>query len=419
MRVLLSEGSGLTSRQVATRLSAMGHQVGVVTSDRMCLARFTNCVHQLHDVPPYGAHPFGWLDAAVDVYRRHGYDLLFPTHEQVAVLSRSVDPLARAAVRTIVPTFPSLLAVQDKRSAYGTLSRLAIAQPATTLIDSREQLAAWARFPVFMKTPIGTATSGVRLIRTADQLHELVDEWGVPTTFRDGGVLAQTPVDGPLAMVQSVADRGRLVAFHAALRIREGARGGSSHKQSVALPQVREWFVALCADLDWHGALSADVILGPDGPMVIDVNPRLVEPMNAWRAGVDLVGAMLEVAGPTRGRAGDPAPAGRDGVRTHQLLLAVLGAAQDGRGRRGVARELGAAALSRGDYRDSAEELAPARHDLRTLAPVVAASLSTFARPSRWQSFSSGSVSTYAMGPDAWRQIRAGRDSTAEPARAG
>ena len=43
--------------------------------------------------------------------------------------------------------------------------------------------------------------------------------------------------------------------------------------------------------LSWHGALSLDVVLAPDGPRVIDVNPRLVEPGNAWRAGVDLVGA--------------------------------------------------------------------------------------------------------------------------------
>jgi predicted ATP-grasp superfamily ATP-dependent carboligase len=39
-----------------------------------------------------------------------------------------------------------------------------------------------------------------------------------------------------------------------------------------------------------------DVILTGDGPLVIDVNPRLVEPINALIAGVDLVGAMLELA---------------------------------------------------------------------------------------------------------------------------
>ena len=49
-------------------------------------------------------------------------------------------------------------------------------------------------------------------------------------------------------------------------------------------------------ELDWHGALSLDAILTPDGPSYIDVNPRLVEPGNAWRAGVDLVDALMRVS---------------------------------------------------------------------------------------------------------------------------
>jgi hypothetical protein len=34
--------------------------------------------------------------------------------------------------------------------------------------------------------------------------------------------LVQTQIDGPLAMVQAIADRGLLVARHANLRVREG-----------------------------------------------------------------------------------------------------------------------------------------------------------------------------------------------------
>ena len=146
----------------------------------------------------------------------------------------------------------------------------------------------------------------------------------------------QAPVAGPLAMVQAVFARGELVAFHACERVREGAAGGASHKLGLDLPEAREHMAALGAFLDWHGALSADVILGPDGPRFIDINPRLVEPLNALACGVDLVRALVEVATAGTSR---PQPDGRPGARTHQLLLAVLGAAQQG-GRRDVAREL-------------------------------------------------------------------------------
>jgi hypothetical protein len=113
----------------------------------------------------------------------------------------------------------------------------------------------------------------------------------------------------------------------------------------------------LGSHLGWHGALSLDAILGPGGPVWIDVNPRLVEPGNAARAGTDLLSPLLSLARDER----LPAVAGDvpDGVRTHQLLLAVLGAAQAGRGRVGVLRGLRDVTLSRSPYRGSAEELTP------------------------------------------------------------
>ena len=52
----------------------------------------------------------------------------------------------------------------------------------------------------------------------------------------------------------------------------------------------------MVSSVEWHGALSMDVILTNSGPMIIDINPRLVEPANAFFSGVDLVGAMLDLA---------------------------------------------------------------------------------------------------------------------------
>src|SRR5215471_2605121 len=64
MRILLSEGSGLTSRQVAGRLGSLGHEVEILSSSRICLTRFTRYVRAVHDVPRFGLDPFGWLAAA-------------------------------------------------------------------------------------------------------------------------------------------------------------------------------------------------------------------------------------------------------------------------------------------------------------------------------------------------------------------
>jgi len=413
MLVLLSDGAGLTARQCATVLARAGHQVEALSPAGLCLCRVTRHVRRVHDVPALGRDPFGWLEAALDVAGRRGADLLLPVQEQVTVMSLARDRIEAAGLGTAVPAFAALARVQDKVSAYRTLARAGLPQPAAVVAATAAELED-ATPPAFVKTPIGTASAGVRRAGSRAELRQLAadyerqgvfgqeDVFGHESGFGQEGVLVQQPVSGPLAMVQAVFAHGELVAFHACERVREGAAGGASHKLGLHLPRARERMAALGTTLDWHGALSADMIIGPDGPQFIDVNPRLVEPVNALAAGVDLVRALMEVATPGTSR---PQPDGQAGARTHQLLLAVLGAAQRG-SRREVARELRDAALGRGSYRGSREELTPGRRDPLGPLPVAVTALATLIRPGAWRHFTGGSTGAYSLTPAAWRQIR-------------
>jgi len=403
MKVLLSDGSGLTARQVAGRLAESGHRVEVLSPDGLCLCRFTRHVRRVHRVPGYGADPLRWLDAALAVYRAGGFDVLFPTQEQVAVLSHAAGRLAGAGVRTAVPSFEAVRAVQDKVSASATLGALGVPQPRTVFAGSADDLRAWRSLPVFIKVPIGTATTGVRRVGSAAALRTAAAELEAAGAFAGGGVVAQEPAAGPLVMAQSVFARGEMVAAHANLRVREGTGGGASHKRSLDQPaEVIKHLESLGRSLRWHGGLSADAILTEAGPVFIDVNPRLVEPGNAWRSGVDLTGALLDVA---RGGQPEAQPPGRPGVATHQLLLAVLGAGADGRGRRGAAAEILDAVAHRGSYRGSAEELTPVRGDPLAAVPVVVAAAAMLVRPALWRRLTSGSVAGYALTPAGWDQL--------------
>lgn len=411
VKILLSDGSGLTARQVAGRLSESGHEVEVLSPEWLCLCRLTRHVRRVHRVPSYGADPLGWLDAALAVHLRGGFDLLLPTQEQVAVLSHAAGRLADTGIRTAVPSFDALRAVQDKVSASATLGALGIPQPATAFIGSADDLRAWPSLPVFVKTPIGTATTGVRRIDSAPALRACADELEAAGAFagpgdagvRALGVIAQAPAAGPLVMVQSVFAHGEMVAAHANVRVREGARGGASHKRSLDHPAaVVRHLESLGRSLRWHGGLSADAILTEAGPVFIDVNPRLVEPGNAWRSGVDLVGALVDVA---RGSVPGAQPQGRPGVATHQLLLAVLAAGAQGRGRRGAAAEIRAALTHSGPYRGSVEELTPVRGDPRAALPIVVATAMMLARPALWRWLASGSVAGYALTPAGWDSL--------------
>jgi predicted ATP-grasp superfamily ATP-dependent carboligase len=397
VRILLSEGSGLTSRQVATRLGELGHRVEILSSTPVCLARFTKHVRKVHSVPRFGSDPLAWLEAAARVCRDNAIDMLFPTQEQAAAVSALQGSIS---VRTVVPDFDSLRAVQDKISAYGTLAAAGVPQPRTFVLDNEKDLAKIGRFPVFLKRPVSTASAGVRRAQSEAELREAARDLGLAR----GSLIAQEEAAGRLAMIQAVGDGERLIAFHANLRIREGAGGGASVKESVSLPDIAAHVDRLIGILRWRGPVSFDAILADSGPLVIDVNPRLVEPMNAWASGVDLVGAMLDLA---FARPPSPEPAGKTGVRTHQLLIAILGAAQQRRRRIAIAREILAALRRRGDYAHSIEELTPLRGDPLAALPVLAAAVLTLAWPPAGKWFEQGAVGNYALTPEGWKQILA------------
>ena len=160
---------------------------------------------------------------------------------------------------------------------------------------------------------------------------------GAGDAFADE-VLVQDLVAGTTEKAQSVFCRGQMIGFHAYRQVAAGVGGGEAIKQSVRRPVVRAHLEKVGQALDWHGALSIDYIMPDDGdaPLLIDCNPRLVEPMNAYRSGVDLVGLLLRIS---LGETPAALPEGREGVLTHLAMQALLGCAARGGTRRDIARE--------------------------------------------------------------------------------
>ena len=138
---------------------------------------------------------------------------------------------------------------------------------------------------------------------------------------------------------------------------------------------------------------------------VIDVNPRLVEPVSPELSGTDLVGAMLaaslgeHVAAPAEGRSG---------VRTHMLLMAMLRQGEVRRGRRFVRSELARALARQEPYAHSTEELLPVYDDPGALLPLLGVSVTLLAWPEAWQRFTAGGASSQALTPDSWQSLIAG-----------
>jgi hypothetical protein len=374
LRVLVSEGNSTSAREAVTILGLAGHHVEVCDPSRFGLARFSRFVGKWHRCPGLRDDPAGFLSFVEKLLTAKHFDVLLPIHEQGFVLARAQQRLA-ARVGLALPSFDSYRTAHSKAGFSRLLDILGLPQPATRIVTSAGELRDAVRFPCLLKTSIGTASRGIWLLRNDGDLERALKDLGASGAFADE-VLVQDFVTGATEKAQAVFCRGELLGFHAYRQIAGGAGGGEAIKQSVIRPPLRAQLAAIGRHLAWHGALSVDCIVPDDdtASLLIDCNPRLVEPMSAYLAGVDLVALLLEVS---RSKTPAAPPPSRDGVRTHLAMQALLGCALHGGNRRDILREGWRLLTGDGPYAGSTEELTPVGTDWISAVPlaIIASSL--------------------------------------------
>lgn len=403
-KILLSEGSSLSSREAITALGLAGHRVELLSSDPWCLGRFSRFVRRVHRAPASGVDPDGYLAAVLEAVRTSGIDALLPVHEQAYLFAAARKRLP-AGLGIALADFEAFEQVQSKASFADLLTRLNVPQPKTDVIRSAAEFAADRPYPFFVKAAFGTASASVWQVRGERQRDSVRRRLEQHDAFA-GGLLVQAAVTGTLERAQAVFDRGRLVASHIYRQVVEGPGGGDVLKVSVVSMQVRETVERIGHALEWHGALSFDYIRdhATRTPHFIDANPRLVEPMNAWLSGVDLPGALLKIS------LGETPPAqadGREGVLTRLGLMGLLDAARQRRRRLDILREIALLASSSGRYRGSREELVPLITDPWCAIPLSVVVAGLLRAPEAAALFSQSTVAAYSLTPAAIDRLRA------------
>jgi predicted ATP-grasp superfamily ATP-dependent carboligase len=403
-KILLSEGSSLSSREAITALGLAGHRVELLSSDPLCLGRFSRFVRRVHRAPASGADPDGYLARVIESVKTSQIDALLPVHEQAYLFAAARRQLP-SGLGIALADFEAFEQVQSKASFAELLTRLKVPQPQTDVVHSANEFAADRPFPFFVKAAFGTASTGVWRVRDAHQRDAVLLQLEQHNAFAEG-LLVQAAVTGALERTQSVFDRGRLVALHIYRQVVEGPGGGDVLKISVVSAVVREIVERIGQALGWHGALSFDYILedATGTPHFIDANPRLVEPMNAWLSGVDLPGALLLVS---LGETPPTQPDGREGVLTRLGLMGLLDAARRRNRRRDILREIGLLVSGSQRYRGSQEELVPLLTDPWCAIPMSVVVARLLRTPQAAAGFSSTAVAAYSLTPAAIHRLRA------------
>lgn len=367
LRVLVSEGSSTSAREAITILGLSGHHVEVCDPSPWCLSRFSRFVRKFHRCPGLQNDPAGYLTFIEQRLATGQFDVLLPTHEQGFLFARAKRRL-EGRVGLALPSFESYRAVHSKAGFSRLLDRLGLPQPATRIVTSAQELRDAVRFPAVVKTSVGTASRGIWFVRSAGDLEIALRDLESSGAFADE-VLVQGLIAGTTEKAQSVFCRGQMVGFHAYRQVAAGIGGGEAIKQSVSRPVVHAHVERIGQALDWHGAVSVDYIMTDNdvSSLLIDCNPRLVEPMNAFRSGVDLVGLLLRLS---QGETPAALPEGRQGVLTHLAMQALLGCGSRDGTRRDIVRECRRLIAKSGPYAGSTEELTPVRLDWMSAVPL-------------------------------------------------
>src|SRR6266567_579838 len=148
LKILLSEGSSLSSREAITALGLAGHRVELASSDPMCLGRFSRFVNRVHRTPASGADPDGYLAAVIDVVKSRSIDALLPVHEQAYLFAAAHKQLP-PGLGIALADFEAFEQVQSKASLAELLTRLKVPQPMTEIVRSANEFALERPLPFF------------------------------------------------------------------------------------------------------------------------------------------------------------------------------------------------------------------------------------------------------------------------------
>ena len=382
MRVLLSEGSSTSAREAITILGLTGHHVEICDPDPRCLGRFSRFVGRFHRCPGVSNDPQGYLAFMEALLLRERFDVLIPIHEQ-GLLFAAAPARWSALTRIALPSFASYRTAHSKARFSRLLEELDLPQPPTRFVRSAKELHRLAVYPCVVKTAIGTASRGTWIVRNPEDLAVAIADLTADRAMsHDEELLLQDHVAGTAEHAQAVFSTGKFIAMHAYRQIMPGAGGGDAVKESIDRGEVRAHVARLGEWLAWHGALSVDYIWreGGVGPQYIDCNPRLVEPMSAYLAGLDLVELLLQISS---GKSPAAAARSQAGGRTHLGMQSLLGCGLRGGTRRELLGELRRLLAGTGCYANSSEELTPVRVDWVSALPLMLMALILLIRP-RW-----------------------------------
>lgn len=306
---------------IVRRLGRDGWHVTAADGHRMAYGLFSRYVARRVKVPSLRLNPNGYVQALLRELAAGGYDVYFPTFEEVIPLSRVRDEILRHSA-TVLPTPEEVETFHDKARLGVLAQRAGVRYPATWAPHSGEEVEDLRRTldgPAVVKLRRGSGSAGMRRVTDPADLPRAYAEVVRAYNLRPPLLpLVQKWVDGPTVCSLELAQGGRVVGqvFIRGIRTMPRDAGTTVLRECIRNPAAEEASRKLIGALGYTGFVGFDYVVdrATGEPYVVDANPRPTPALNlAQLGGCDLVGAWVRIA---QGKSVQPLPPCPEGLRT-------------------------------------------------------------------------------------------------------
>ena len=382
-KLLFLEGSSLTSRETLTVLLKESYKVDVLSPDKFSIATFSRLTHRIPTVD-INRFPLDYLKQVNQLLHQKNYAAILPTHEEGWLLANG---------GTFLPTrLPVALADKEQieklagKIAFAEISdRLALPIPKWERVEKLESIS--LPYPYWLKADYGTAGRSVYKITSKEDLARVANV----LLANDEKWMVQQDIVGDYGQVQAVFHHGQLLAVHSSIKVASGAGGSAAARLSIESEITKKHIEKLGQFLQWHGALTLDFIRTDGHFYYIECNPRMVEPANAYKAGVNFPKIMIELANGCYSKS--DVSVGQAGVGTHSLMALLIGTAERTKSRKKILQTIGQWLFKS----DSEEVLTPVWKDFLSFIPLAIITIRLLINPGSVTKLVNNTVKHYSV----------------------
>ena len=382
-KLLFLEGSSLTSRETLTVLLKGSYKVDMLSPSRFSIARFSRLTHRIPTVD-VNQFPVDYLKQINRLSHQENYVAILPTHEEGCLL---------ASGKKFLPThLPVALADKEQfeklagKIAFAEISdRLALPIPKWERVEKLESIS--LPYPYWLKADYGTAGRSVYKITSKEDLARVANV----LLANDEKWMVQQDIKGEYGQVQAIFNQGKLLAVHSSIKVASGAGGSAAARLSIESEITKKHIEKLGSYLKWHGSLTLDFIYARHQFYYIECNPRMVEPANAYKAGVNFPKMMIELGKGICSQS--DICIGKSGVKTHSLLALIIGTAERTKSRRMILQTIGNWLFKS----DSEEVLTPVWKDFLSFIPLAIITIRLLINPGSVTKLVNNTVKHYSV----------------------